>query len=85
MTDEEFLTYFNGGLDIKGPRVTAQIGSLDAHEAVASGWATTAARVFLIQVNHGKRLPVTFVPGEGFNERMARVDAAVDRWLIVHG
>ena len=85
MTDDEFLSFFSGGLDIKGQRVTARIGRLDAHEAIASAITTTVSRVFLIQINHGQRIPITFEPGMDFTERMARVDAAVDRWLIVHG
>ena len=85
MTDEEFLHFFSGGLDIKGQRVTAELGMLEGHEAIASAMTTNSRRIFLIQVNHGQRFPVGFETMEDFHARMAKVDAAVDRWLVVHG
>ena len=85
MTDEEFLHYFSGGLDIKGQRVTAELGVLEGHEAIASAMTSRPGRIFLIQVNHGQRFPVGFEPREEFQARMAKVDAAVERWLVVHG
>lgn len=85
MTDEEFLHFFSGGLDIKGQRVTAELGVLEGHEAIATAIATNSSRIFLIQVNHGQRFPIGFEMMEDFQSRMAKVDAAVERWLVVHG
>ncbi len=85
MTDKEFLAFFSGGLDLKGLRVTARIGEMAAHRAVAASLPTTGPYRFLIQVNHGEDIPVEFEPGEDYSHRMARVDAAVDRWMVLKG
>jgi hypothetical protein len=85
VTDEEFLANFSGGLDLQGQRVTARIGKLAAHLAVGAAVDSGATRHFLIQINYGEEIPVTFEKGAGYAQRMAQIDAAVERWLLLRG
>ena len=82
MTDTEFLGYFVGGLDIMGHRITARVGAVDPHTAVAAGLPVDG-RYFVLMVNHGCELPMEFDPGEGLESRMKKVDAAVARWRLL--
>lgn len=84
VTDDAFLGYFVAGLDISGHRVTARIGSLAPHEAVAASLSSTNRRQFIVQVDHGGDIPIVFEPDEDLASRMSRVDAAVERWVQLH-
>jgi hypothetical protein len=77
MTDEAFLGYFVGGLDILGHRVTARIGKLHPDQGVP------ATESFIITVDHRDEIPLEFAPDEPLASRMAKVDAAVERWRIL--
>jgi hypothetical protein len=83
MNDLEFLEYFRGGLDISGQRITARRGALAPHVAVSSDLPSDNPFQFSIQINHGPDIPMVFDPGEPLQSRLAKVDAAIARWLMV--
>lgn len=82
MTDQEFLGYFAGGLDVQGQRVTARFGKLAPEQAIRASLDSSQWQ-FVIQVNHGDEIPMSFERDEHFSTRMAKVDAAVERWLVL--
>lgn len=84
MTDDAFLGYFVAGIDILGHRVTARIGRLNPGQATEAGFSKAGANQFVIQIDHRDEVPIEFAPEESLASRMAKVDAAVERWRILH-
>lgn len=80
MTDEEFQVYLASGIDIKGQRITGRVLLPDAYRHHNG---TQADSPFVIQINHGDELSLRFRADEDLQSRLTKLDAAVDRWLLL--
>ena len=78
MTDEEFQNYLANGVDLRGQHVTGRV--------LLPGRHSNGVRVdcpFVIQINRADELSLRFMPDESLDSRLAKVDAALDRWMVL--
>lgn len=83
MTDEEFLAYFAGGLDIQGHRVTARRGNLGVSGLLDPSVRDRNGLLFLLRIDFGAEFPIAFTENESRDSRLAKIDAAVTRWRVL--